>query len=168
MIRNLRIEAVTIAGVSGWQVQGDWRACSDSLWEPLAHAAVFVQAEYDRAEKLLAKMRSKPSWEWSGKGCWGVPIGNGLSKIDYIQAHVAAYTVLSKEVLIVARKHSEEYDTYFDEYYGKYKPGMYHQSSAGAPGIGHVLYVVTGNDASGLWGRQIENTIRIGTLADFA
>jgi len=163
-IRNIRVEATNIGGVSGWQVHAIFRACSDSLWEPLAHAAVFVQAEHDRAEKLVERMRSKPSWEWSGKDCWGVPVGNVLSKIDAIQKHVAPYTVLPKEVLIVTRKHNEEYD----EYYGKYKPGMYHKSWAGAPGIGHVLHVVTRNDESGLWGRQIENTIRIGTLADFA
>lgn len=166
MIRNLRIEAVTIAGVSGWQVQGIFRACSDSLWEPIAHAAVFAQAEYYRAEKLLARIRSKPSWEWKGKGCWGVPVGNSLSKIDAIQQHVCPYTVLPAEVLIAIRERGKEAE--FDEYYGKYRPGQYSRSSAGAPGIGHVVYVITGTDERGLWGRQIENTIRIGTMADFA
>ena len=48
------------------------------------------------------------------------------------------------------------------------KPGDRFVCEAGAPGIGRTVYIVTGNDERGLWGRQIENTVRIGTMADFA
>jgi hypothetical protein len=90
--RNFKVQPVVIAGVPGFQVQAIWRACSDSLWETMAHAAVFPTRE--RAERMMARIQAKPWWEWSGKGCWGVPVGRGLSNLDYIQEHVAVYCPL--------------------------------------------------------------------------
>ena len=54
-MRNLQVVKVNIKGMDGFQIQGLNRACSDSLWEPIAHAAVF--REEKRAERFLQKVR---------------------------------------------------------------------------------------------------------------
>lgn len=90
-VTNLQVEAVTIAGVAGFQVQGLHRACSDSLWEPLAHEAIF--RDRARAERFLAKVRSKPSWEWNWAH-WGAPHDARITDIDAFKSTVAPYTVL--------------------------------------------------------------------------
>jgi hypothetical protein len=40
-IRDLTVCEIKIHGMKGYQVQGLYRPCSDSFWEPVAHAAVF-------------------------------------------------------------------------------------------------------------------------------
>ena len=42
----------------------------------------------------------------------------------------------------------------------RYKPGDHCVIWAGAPGIGRVVYRVTRLDEKGLWGVEVENTIR--------
>ena len=66
-MRNLEVVEVNINGMVGFQIQGIWRACSDSLWETIAHAAVF--RDRVRANKFLAKVKTRPSWEYNWKCC---------------------------------------------------------------------------------------------------
>jgi len=40
-MRNLSVVNVNVKGMIGYQIQGIHRACSDSLWETVAHAAIF-------------------------------------------------------------------------------------------------------------------------------
>lgn len=62
-IRNLQVEEVTIKGaVVGYRVGGISRDCSDSLWDPIAHRAIFRSRE--RAERFLARVRNTASWNW--------------------------------------------------------------------------------------------------------
>ena len=93
MIRKLTVEPVTIRGVDGFMIQGMWRACSDSFWEHISHDAFFASRK--RAEAMLARMGTKPGWEYDWSH-WGVPIDRGLSNLDYVQQHVAAYSPLPR------------------------------------------------------------------------
>jgi hypothetical protein len=90
-IRDLCVAEVKIHGVTGYQVQGLYRPCSDSFWEPVAHAAVFK--DRPRAEKFLEKCKKKPSWEYDWAH-WGKPADYVRSLADYIQRSVAVYSVL--------------------------------------------------------------------------
>jgi len=90
-MRDLQVVEVQIHGVTGYQVQGNWRACSDSLWETMAHAAVF--RDRARAERFLAKVKTRSSWEWNWQH-WGKPSNYIHSKIDAIQSSVTVYSVL--------------------------------------------------------------------------
>lgn len=90
-MRDLRVVEVTIHGMTGYQVQGLWRDCSDSLWETIAHAAVFRSR--DRAERFLAKCGSRMSWEYNW-AWWGKPVNYVHSFVDAIQTPVAVYSVL--------------------------------------------------------------------------
>jgi len=91
--RNLEVKPVNIAGVPGFQIQGIWRACSDSFWETVAHAAIFPTSE--RAERFLKRVKATPWWEWKGSGQWGVPVSHVLSNTDYIQHHAPVYCPVS-------------------------------------------------------------------------
>jgi hypothetical protein len=90
-IRQLQVKPVTIRGAAGFQVQCLWSMDSDSMYEQLAHAAVFRCRQ--RAERFLARIKSKPSWNWDWSQ-WGVPADCGLSNLDYVQAHAPVYSVL--------------------------------------------------------------------------
>jgi len=90
-MRDLQVVEVKINGMLGYQIQGNWRACSDSLWETVAHAAVF--RDRTRATKFLAKVKTRPSWEYNWK-CWGKPADYIHSSIDARQDSVNVYSVL--------------------------------------------------------------------------
>lgn len=90
-MRDLTVVEVVIHGMRGYQIQGLWRACSDSLWETLAHAAIF--RDRVRAERFLKKCRTKPSWEYNMKH-WGVPTNHCISVVDAIQTPAKVYSVL--------------------------------------------------------------------------
>ena len=49
-MRNLQVVKVNIKGMDGFQIQGLDLACSDSHWEPIAHAAIFRDEK--RAEAI--------------------------------------------------------------------------------------------------------------------
>jgi hypothetical protein len=62
-VRNLSVEPVQFRGqVVGYRVGGIHRQCSDSLWDPICHRAIFPTPE--RASRMLARIAAKPSWEW--------------------------------------------------------------------------------------------------------
>jgi hypothetical protein len=90
-MRNLKVVPVEVCGMSGWQIQGIDRACSDSLWEVIAHAAIF--RDESRAERFLEKVCRKSSWEYDWK-YWGVPCGSRVSPADAFQSHVAPFSVI--------------------------------------------------------------------------
>ncbi len=90
-MRSLEVAAVKINGMIGYQIHGLHRACSDSLWEVVAHAAVF--RDKARAERFLKKVMSKPSWNYDWQ-YWGVPQGHVVSSIDAFKGHVAPFSVL--------------------------------------------------------------------------
>lgn len=90
-MRDLRVVEVSICGMIGYQVQGSWRDCSDSLWETIAHAAVF--RDRDRAQRFLEKCRNSPRWEYNWKW-WGKPANYVHSNIDAMQSKVSVYSVL--------------------------------------------------------------------------
>lgn len=90
-MRNLSVVEVEIRGMIGYQVQGLWRSCSDSLWETVAHASVF--RDRNRAERFLKKCLSRPSWEYDWKW-WGKPASYIHSYVDAIQSPVPVYSVL--------------------------------------------------------------------------
>jgi hypothetical protein len=89
--RNHSVQPVTIAGVKGFQVQCLYRDCSDSMWEPMAHAAVFQTRE--RAERMLKRVKTKASWEYDWSQ-WGVPVSHTLSVCSAVQNHVHVYSPL--------------------------------------------------------------------------
>jgi hypothetical protein len=89
MIRNLTVVEVCISGMRGFQIRGLIRACSDSLWEPIAHAAVFRSAE--RAERFLQKKRGAAPLNWSA---WGVPQDHVVSDTDAFQHYAAPFSVI--------------------------------------------------------------------------
>jgi hypothetical protein len=63
MISHLEVKQVSIKGQVGFQVQGLYRQCSDSYYEPVAHAAVF--RDQARAENFLKRIRfSKSPWQY--------------------------------------------------------------------------------------------------------
>ncbi|MEY4331962.1 MAG: hypothetical protein RLZZ196_700 [Bacteroidota bacterium] len=90
-MRDLEVVEVKIHGMTGYQIQGIWRACSDSLWETIAHAAVF--RDKARAEKFLLRVKGRPSWQQDWKH-WGKPVTYICNKIDCIQDSVNVYSVL--------------------------------------------------------------------------
>jgi|688.fasta_scaffold2422414_1 hypothetical protein len=73
-IRNLKIEEVQFRGVVvGYRVGGIHRMCSDSLWDPIAHRAIFRSRE--RAERFLARVSKVMPWnlkmtEWIVGASW--------------------------------------------------------------------------------------------------
>ncbi len=90
-MRNLQVVKVNIKGMDGFQIQGIHRSCSDSLWEPIAHGAIFRDEK--RAERFLQKIRSVSSWNINWK-CWGVPQAHCVSIADAFQGHVAPFSVI--------------------------------------------------------------------------
>ena len=85
---NFSVIEVQINGMLGYQVQGFYRDCSDSLFERVAHAAVFQDRA--RAERFLQKSKPYPN-DWKH---WGKPVDYIQSDIDAIQGRVAVYSVL--------------------------------------------------------------------------
>ena len=85
---NFSVTQVEINGMLGYQVQGFYRDCSDSLFERVAHAAVF--RDRARAERFLQRSKPFPN-DWKH---WGKPVDYVQSDIDAIQGHVDVYTVL--------------------------------------------------------------------------
>lgn len=91
-VRNLEVTPVYYRKeLIGYQLQGIHRACSDSLWEPLAHNAIFRTRE--RAERFLAKVKATSSWNWQWK-YWGAPFDHITSSADAFKSKVAPYSVL--------------------------------------------------------------------------
>ena len=90
-MRDLQVVQVKIQGMTGYQIQGSWRSCSDSLWETIAHAAVFL--DLARAQRFLTVVKSKSSWEYNWKN-WGKPADYCHSYVDTIQESVPVYSVL--------------------------------------------------------------------------
>lgn len=89
MIRSLEVATVKVAGMVGYQIHGLYRDCSDSLYDVIAHAAIF--RDKARAERFLAKVRSADRLDWN---FWGVPQGNFISGTEAIQGRVAPFSVL--------------------------------------------------------------------------
>jgi hypothetical protein len=90
-MRDLRVVEVQIHGMTGYQVQGSYRDCSDSLWETVAHAAVFQDRA--RAERFLQKCSNRPSWTYNWHH-WGKPADYIHSQVDAVQGLVSVYSVL--------------------------------------------------------------------------
>lgn len=90
-MRDLSVVEVQIHDMTGYQIQGSYRDCSDSLWETVAHAAVF--RDRARAERFLQKCGSRPSWEYNWHH-WGKLANYSHSFADAIQGSVAVYSVL--------------------------------------------------------------------------
>ena len=73
-IRNLAVQPVVFRRqVVGYRVGGAFRMCPDSLWDPIAHRAIFRTPE--RAARFLARVTSVPSWdlkmaEWVVGAAW--------------------------------------------------------------------------------------------------
>ena len=89
MIRNLEVATVKVAGMIGYQVHGLYRDCSDSLYDVIAHAAIF--RDKARAERFLAKVRSAGRLDWQ---FWGVPQDNVIRGTEAVQGRVAPISVL--------------------------------------------------------------------------
>jgi hypothetical protein len=91
MIASLQVKPVYFGREHiGYCVAGVHRACSDSLWEPIAHAAIFKTQV--RAERFLAKIKaSSRSLDWQH---WGIPFGHSASSIDAFKHQPAYYSVL--------------------------------------------------------------------------
>jgi hypothetical protein len=68
LARNFNVIEVEINGMSGYQVQGWYRDCSDSMFETVAHAAVF--RDRARAERFLKRSKPFPK-DWKH---WGKPV----------------------------------------------------------------------------------------------
>ena len=88
---NLNVVKVQIRGMIGYQVQCWYRDCSDSLFEALAHAAVFQ--DRCRAERFLQKCGTRPSWQWDWSQ-WGKPVDHVPSPLDACGHPVSVYSVL--------------------------------------------------------------------------
>lgn len=89
-MRDLRVVKVQICGMTGYQVQGWYRDCTDSFWETVAHAAVF--RDIVRAEQFLQKCKKVGrQYDWRH---WGKPADYCRNTADAIQRSVAVYTVL--------------------------------------------------------------------------
>jgi hypothetical protein len=90
MIVNLHVTSVNLGRKHiGYSVAGFHRACSDSLWEPIAHAAIFTDPF--RAKKFLSKIKARGRIDWQH---WGVPFGHAVSSIDAFKYRPPYYTVL--------------------------------------------------------------------------
>lgn len=90
MYKNLQVREVNVLGMKGYQIQGIWRACSDSFWEDIAHGAVFRSRS--RAEAFLKRILAD-RWSIHGK-YWGKPYGYCASQCDYSQTPVSVYSVI--------------------------------------------------------------------------
>ena len=90
-MRNLQVVKVNIKGMDGFQIQGLDRACSDSHWEPIAHAAIFRDEK--RAERFLEKVR-KSSPQRLNWAYWGVPQNNLVNVCNAFQGLVAPFSVI--------------------------------------------------------------------------
>lgn len=90
-ITKHEVKPVTIAGVKGYQVQALYRDCSDSFWEPIAHAAVFRTPE--RAQRMLERIKRTGSWQYNW-AYWGAPVGSYTSSSCAIQTSVAPFSPL--------------------------------------------------------------------------
>ena len=90
-MRNLQVIKVNIKGMEGFQIQGLDRACSDSFWEPIAHAAIFRDEK--RAELFLQKVRKSNSWSRNWK-YWGAPQDHYIGPADAFKHHVAPFSIL--------------------------------------------------------------------------
>lgn len=88
-IRNLQVATVKVAGMIGYQIHGLYRDCSDSLFDVIAHAAVF--RDKARAERFLARVRNADRIDWN---FWGAPQDNFISGTEAIQGRVAPFSVL--------------------------------------------------------------------------
>jgi hypothetical protein len=89
-MRNLSVVNVNVKGMVGYQIQGIHRACSDSMWETVAHAAIF--RDKARAERFLKRVKTSLhdiNWKY-----WGVPQGAYVSAADAYKDHVAPFSVL--------------------------------------------------------------------------
>ena len=91
MIRNLEVCTVKVAGMIGYQIHGLYRDCSDSLYEVIAHAAIF--RDKARAERFLKKVcasgRSHFDWKY-----WGKPHDTFIRGTEAIQGRVVVFSVL--------------------------------------------------------------------------
>ena len=90
-MKNLQVVKVNIKGMDGFQIQGLNRACSDSHWEAIAHAAIFRDEK--RAERFLQKVRGTSPWNRNWK-YWGVPQTHKVSGCDAFQELVAPFSVI--------------------------------------------------------------------------
>lgn len=88
-MRKLEVATVKVAGMIGYQIHGLYRDCSDSLWEVIAHAAIF--RDKARAERFLAKVRDAGRIDWR---FWGAPQDNHIRGTEAIQRRVAPFSVL--------------------------------------------------------------------------
>jgi hypothetical protein len=80
MIKNIQVSEVRFRNeVVGFSVSAIVRDCSDSLWDPITHQAIFRTRE--RAERFLAKVCKTHSWDFkmanwnvghSFNGCYSV------------------------------------------------------------------------------------------------
>lgn len=90
-MRDLSVVNVNVKGMNGYQIEGIRRACYDSPWEIVAHAAIF--RDKARAERFLERVKKAGphnlNWEY-----WGVPQGAWVSDIDAYKNHVAPFSVL--------------------------------------------------------------------------
>ena len=91
MIRNLEIATVKVAGMIGYQIHGLYRDCSDSLYEVIAHAAIF--RDKARAERFLKKVCSsgRPHFNWQ---YWGKPHDCFIRGTEANQGRIAPFSVL--------------------------------------------------------------------------
>ena len=89
MIRNLEVATVKVAGMIGYQIHGLYRDCSDSLYDVIAHAAIF--RDKARAERFLAKVRSAGRLDLQ---FWGVPQNSVIKGTEAVQGRVAPFSVL--------------------------------------------------------------------------
>lgn len=88
MVSNLSVVEVQVHGMTGYQVQGWYRACSDSFFETVAHAAVF--RDRARAERFLQRSKPYPK-DWRH---WGKPADCITGPADYLKGSVSIYSVL--------------------------------------------------------------------------
>jgi len=89
MMRNFQVATVKVAGMIGYQIHALYRDCSDSMYEVIAHAAVF--RDKARAERFLKKVCASGQFNWQ---YWGVPQDNFISGTEAIQGRVAPFSVL--------------------------------------------------------------------------
>lgn len=90
-IRSLEVATVKVAGIIGYQIHGLYRDCSDSLYEVIAHAAVF--RDKARAERFLAKVRASGRLHFNWQH-WGKPHNCIISGTEAVQGRVAPFSVL--------------------------------------------------------------------------
>lgn len=92
MIVNLQVKPVYFGRQQiGFSVAGLHRACSDSLWEPVAHEAIFTTQV--RAERFLEKIKARGSRALDWKH-WGIPFEHSTSPVDAFDHRPAYYSVL--------------------------------------------------------------------------